>query len=217
MFIASGIGVIAFPWAKALYFTSIQNKVMRLWQEEIVRNESENSFGNENDDSVAVQVSISEESISIESIETDNGEWTEDVNPDFSLEYVKNNMEGIITIDKIKLRSPILSGATAYNLNISVCSAANAGKMGEPVNYILAGHKSRIYGRHFNRLAELCAGDKVVVENGTDTFEYTVEEIFSVTPEDTWVMESNGERTLTLITCDYRTNPTSRLIVRCLL
>ena len=39
--------------------------------------------------------------------------------------------------------------------------------------------------------------------------------VFTVTPFDVWVMANDGDRSLiTLITCDYRTDPMGRFIVR---
>lgn len=214
--IASGIGIIAFPWGKAWYFNRIQNKVMRLWIEA-----AESFKSSAYEESVYLRENQAAgkntaAGIIDENIETDGGVWVENTEPVFDLDYIQNNMEGIISIEKIKLRAPILKNATSYNLNISICSVAGSGKMGQPGNYVLAGHRSRIRSRHFNRLNELSPGDKVVVEDGTTFYEYFVTEVLYVTPDETWVMENDGDKALlTLITCDYGTNPTGRLVVKC--
>lgn len=209
--IAIGIGIILNPWYKALRFDMMQRSLMKAWygadaSGEIPTDASAPSFsGNNWSSSTAV----------IGGGALDNEIWEENTVPVFDQEYVKNNMEGIITIDAIKLRSPILNKVTNYNLNIGICSVVEKNHMGESGNYVLSGHNSRIYGRHFNRLKELGIGDIVILDNGTEQFEYTVTDVFIVSPEDVWVMNDDGERNiLTLITCYYGVSPTGRLIVK---
>ena len=141
--------------------------------------------------------------------------WEEDTNPSIDLNYIINNMDGIITINKINLSVPIISKYTINNLNISVCTVIEDNKMGQSGNYVLAGHRSRIRGRHFNRIIELQPGDLIITENKEMRYTYQVTDNFLVAPEDTWVMNNDGDKKIiTLITCDYRTNPTGRLIIR---
>jgi len=147
--------------------------------------------------------------------DTESSIWEENINPTVDINYIARITEGIITIEKIALRVPILSEYTVANLNISVCSVMKANKMGAPGNYVLAGHYSRVYGRHFNRLRELSAGDVIIIENKTDEYRYIVSDVFTVTEADNWVMKNEGDKKLiTLITCDYRTDPIGRLIVK---
>ncbi|MDR2750394.1 MAG: class D sortase, partial [Clostridiales bacterium] len=125
------------------------------------------------------------------------------------------DMLGVVTIDKISLRSPILAGDSAANLDLGICVLKGSPEMGKLGNYILAGHKSRIYGRHFSRLSELVAGDIVNLSNGIETFKYQVVDKLHVTADDVWVLENTpDESLLTLITCDYTQKPIGRLIVR---
>jgi len=124
-------------------------------------------------------------------------------------------MDGILTIDKIRLEVPIINKYSIENLNISICSVVAANNMGQAGNYVLAGHKSRIRGRHFSRLLELKVGDRIVTQSKEAKYTYKVTDVFSVTPLDTWVMANDGDKKIiTLITCDYTKNPIGRLIVR---
>jgi sortase A len=145
----------------------------------------------------------------------EDGVWEEDTSPRFTADYVLENMDGVITIEKIDLKAVILKPASKYNLDISICSVNDTGKIGAPGNFVLAGHYSRIYGRHFNRLKEVAIGDIIKVNDGYNEYNYCITEMFSVEPTDVWVIEDDGERRLiTLITCDYATKPINRWIVR---
>ncbi|WP_313636591.1 class D sortase, partial [Paenibacillus sp.] len=123
--------------------------------------------------------------------------------------------EGILTIGNIDLTLPILHGATQENMKKTVASIVNTGKAGEVGNYAVAGHRSRTYGRNFNRLDELTLGDHIEVDNGKEQFEYTVTEKLYVKPDEVWVLEPNGkDKEITLVTCDPIVNPTHRLIIK---
>jgi sortase A len=125
------------------------------------------------------------------------------------------NMEGILSIDKIDLKLPILSGATMDNMKIAVASIANTGKAGAIGNYAIAGHRNLTYGKNFNRLDEVVPGDLIEVDTGSNKFVYRVEEKLYVLPTDVWVLQSkDSNREITLITCDPMVDPTHRLIVK---
>jgi len=48
-------------------------------------------------------------------------------------------MEGLLIIDKIRLRVPILPGITKRNLDLAVASVESTGKPGQEGNYVIAG------------------------------------------------------------------------------
>lgn len=125
------------------------------------------------------------------------------------------NMEGVLSIDKIDLKLPILTGATMDNMKVAVASIANTGKAGAIGNYAIAGHRNLTYGKNFNRLDEVAPGDEIEVETGSQKFVYRVEEKLYVLPTDVWVLQSTeSNREITLITCDPMVDPTHRLIVK---
>lgn len=211
LIIIIGTCIMIFPWYKAWKFNNVQGQALKKWRESIVSGELTpngtirvSSNGNWFVSTVMIGDFINED-----------GVWEENTNPVFSLDYLLNYMEGVLTIQKINLKSVILKPATKQNLDISVCSVLETRVMGQTGNYILAGHYSQIYGRHFNRIKELTIGDILTVDNGYEEFNYQVIEIFSVTPTEVWVMNNDDTRKLiTLITCDYATNPYNRWIVR---
>ncbi|MFB0844047.1 class D sortase [Paenibacillus oleatilyticus] len=124
-------------------------------------------------------------------------------------------IEGILIIDKIKLKLPIITDATVNNLKLSVASIAGTGKAGAVGNYAIAGHRNFTYGKNFNRLDEVDKGDIVEVDIGKQQYRYEVQEKQYVLPEDVWVLKGNGkDKEITLITCHPMENPTHRLIVK---
>lgn len=130
-------------------------------------------------------------------------------------EYIANNMEGVLIIDKINLKLPILTGTAERNFLISLGSLENTAKPGEIGNYAIAGHRNFGYGRHLNRIDELEDGDTMIVQTTGGEYQYMVTEKLYVLPNEVWVLEGNGEdREITLITCHPVNNPTHRLIVK---
>ncbi|OZB90856.1 class D sortase [Paenibacillus sp. XY044] len=124
-------------------------------------------------------------------------------------------VEGMLSIDTIDLKLPILHGATLKHMKTSLASIEHTGKAGQIGNFAVAGHRSRTYGRNFNRLDELQPGDAIRVDTGSAIFEYTVTDKLVVKPEEVWVLEANGrDREITLVTCDPLVNPTHRLIIK---
>jgi sortase A len=124
-------------------------------------------------------------------------------------------MEALLIIDKINLEVPILTGITQRNLNLAVASVEDTGKPGEIGNYCIAGHRSRSYGKLFSRINELALGDRIVVQAKDNTYVYRVTESMIVQPEEVKVLRPEGQKKqISLITCDYRTKPYLRLIVK---
>ncbi|ULL19245.1 class D sortase [Paenibacillus sp. H1-7] len=124
-------------------------------------------------------------------------------------------LEGVLSIDKIKLKLPIITDATTANLKLSVASIAGTGQPGAVGNYAIAGHRSLTYGKNFNRLDEVEQGDVIEVDTGQQQYRYEVYEKLYVLPEDVWVLKGNGkDRDITLITCHPIDTGTHRIIVK---
>lgn len=120
----------------------------------------------------------------------------------------------IIEIDKIKLKLPVLEGATQENMKFAAAHMKETTAIGEIGNAAIAAHRARKNGRLFNRLDELKAGDQIRVRTGNEEFVYTVFKTSLVEPTDISVLGTNDEdAVLTLITCDPVVDPTHRLIV----
>lgn len=130
-------------------------------------------------------------------------------------EEFKGDMEGLLKIEKIDLKLPVLTGATDENLLTSLASIKNTGSPGKVGNYGIAGHRSKTYGRNFNRLEEVEIGDTIEFSDTNNNYEYIVSEKLYVTPEEIEVLKGNNkDKEITLVTCHPMNNPTHRLIVK---
>jgi sortase A len=119
-----------------------------------------------------------------------------------------------ITIKKINLSLPVLSGATTSNMRYAAAYMKQTSPLGEIGNAAIAAHRARTKGRLFNRLNEVAVGDEIVVVKNKHKYIYTVYEVLVVEPTDVSVLNRNKkDKVLTLITCDPVKNPTHRLIV----
>ncbi len=87
--------------------------------------------------------------------------------------------------------------------------------MGDGGNICIAGHRSKTYGRNFNRLNSVEIEDVLTLEMKDESSQYKVVNKFIVEPEDVWVVSPfMDEETVTLITCTPIENPTNRLVIR---
>lgn len=88
-----------------------------------------------------------------------------------------------------------------------------AGYPGTAGNIIIAGHVG-YRGEIFNRLPAVQPGDTILVTAGEQERAYTVREVLTLLPSETWVMSPAADEQLTLITCVPIGVYTHRLIVR---
>ena len=208
MIIVVGACVMMMPWTDAHRYDKLQSQALDAWEKAIATGElatgaRRDSPGGRWDAAAAA----------VGDYITPDGVWHEDTDPDFSVSYLLGAMQAVLVIDKISLRSPILASPTKHNLDIAPCSAVPSRSPGTG-NFVVAGHFSRIRGRHFSRLKELAPGDLVSVDTGIQRFDYAVTDLFSVGPDETWVMADSDDLSLiTLITCDYDFFPYRRFIV----
>jgi len=197
--ILAGLTIVLYPWVKAWYFNCLSYRAMRLWQERIALSGS----------------STPPNPPGLPAYNIGQLLIAEDTDPIYDMDYVVNNMEGIINIDAINLHSPIFYVETKKNLDLGICRLYGSVNAGENGNYILAGHKSRIYGRHFNRLKEMSIGDKVTIQTPWQIYTYAVTDHFAVTADEDWVLNDDFNKIqITLITCDYDMHPIGRYVVR---
>ncbi|WP_236335896.1 class D sortase [Paenibacillus auburnensis] len=121
---------------------------------------------------------------------------------------------GIIQIDRIDLKLPVLEGATKSNMKHAAAHMKETAPLGEVGNAAIAAHRSRTTGRLFNRLNEVKIGDTISIKTSTEEYQYKVYDISVVEPTDVSVLNGdNMNKILTLITCDPLVNPTHRLII----
>ena len=126
----------------------------------------------------------------------------------------RRNAIGVLTIDRINLRLPIVYGVSRSNLKAGAGQITGTTKLGAVGNAALAAHRSHTFGRLFNRLDELEIGDQIRVKTDDGTFVYVVYKKHLVEPSDMSVLwKNNRDRVITLITCDPPDTATHRLIV----
>lgn len=125
---------------------------------------------------------------------------------------------GSILIDAIDMTEPIVRGTAEKALLQGAGTVMEDRLPGQAGNFILAGHRSWTFGRHFNRLGELKLGDLITIETSIGAYHYEVTETLLVTPDEVSVLDEVEDRSvLTLITCHPKRNPTHRLIVKAIL
>lgn len=204
--IISGIGVILAPFMKESAEDRKQQEILTRWWQEMRQIASEEeTYGTENNFGTGNHFGIGS-NFEIESnIETgtDSGEASEEV-------------VGILRIPAIDFENPVLKGASKQNLKISVATIEPTGTPGADGNFAIAGHNSRTYGRHFNRLSELKDGAELFVDTKAGNYAYTVTDVYVVEAEDVWVLgDTIDGAEITLITCHYpKEGKTQRLIVK---
>ena len=227
-----GVTLILYPWAKRSYEEYNQQRLLSQWQESFSlidaqegENESETGAGLVNEegqgekspsplpDNHPDEASPSglPDELATDPSEADTALQDEKA----KAEYIRQHVEGILRIEKIKLELPILKNATKQNLQLSVSSIEGTEKAGEIGNYSIAGHRNRTFGRNFNRLDELQPGDRIEVETKEHTYLYEVYEKLYVLPSEVWVLKGDGINSdISLITCHPMKNPTHRLVVK---
>lgn len=127
----------------------------------------------------------------------------------------QGEMLGVLIIDSINLRLPIISGLNEVNLKIGISYLEETARFGEFGNTVLAGHRGHSYGRLLNRLDEVEPGDEIIISTHDGEFKYKVSDVLIVEPEQIQVLYTNKkEKVLSIVTCEPIRNPTHRLIVK---
>lgn len=229
LLILAGVIIAAYPYIIQWVFNNRQQDLMDMWSQK-----KDGGLANTYD----IIVGRTPPDDNNDDIMGNDDIFEEDIDAFFDYDYAYNNMIGILKIPDINMRSPILVGDTQKNLNVGVCEVKQSVRAGQPGNYILAGHYSRVYGRHFNRIFEIRVGSpenhgtSVFVETAEETYEYIIYERLQVKADDTWAVPINITEELrkqkeaekipedcasiiTLITCDYSFGePYGRVIVK---
>jgi sortase A len=124
---------------------------------------------------------------------------------------------GILVIEKIDLRIPVMRGINNQNLRVGAALLEGSAQIGVEGNTALAAHRSHTYGHLFNRLNELEVGDRIEIVTQDGVYGYSVDSNSVVGAEDVSVLSAEkGKRILTLITCHplNQKDPQYRIVVQ---
>ncbi|ESU31243.1 hypothetical protein G3A_17850 [Bacillus sp. 17376] len=211
LMIFAGISIFFYPAAKDYYISYSQEKMIENWE----------GSGSQGNKVAAESLRELEEVFSTETLaesSVDKKQELEDAPAaETPADYQKLSagMVGVIEIDKIGVKLPILNGASDANLEKGAGLLEGTSAPGMPGNSAIAAHRNRAYGSMFNRLDEIGKGDTVTVRDKGNTYQYEVYETLVVEPHETSVLKgSEDEKVLTLITCTPIDTATHRLIVK---
>ncbi len=128
-----------------------------------------------------------------------------------------SSIEGVIGRIKIPAISSdllLLEGSSTKQLNWGAGHVTGTAMPGEAGNCAIAAHRNYTFGSYFSRLDEVGIGNDIFVTYKGTTYKYRVSEIFTITPDEVWVLGTDGSAIITLITCHPKGSNTQRLIVR---
>lgn len=135
--------------------------------------------------------------------------------PVMSKEEIKQRMTGVLIIEKIDLRMIIMDGVDEATLRVAAGRMPGTDRPGEEGNCVLAGHRSYTFGKYFNRLDELKAGDEIIIKTNDQELRYEVFNTFIIEPDDLSILNDiENQKTLTLFTCHPVAVATHRLVVQ---
>lgn len=204
-----GILILMYPKANEWYGNSQQDKLMEEWEEA--------SYDEVPEQQAQQQYKQLTDLFNVESVAAEQPASMPAETPASTPAVQKSTpiaTVATIKIDKIKLKLPVVEGATQKNMKSAAAHLKETSAIGKVGNAAIAGHRMRSKGRLFNRLGELEAGDKIVIDTKDQSYTYTVYKVSIVKPTDVSVLNyNNKDKLLTLITCDPIVNPTHRLII----
>ena len=122
---------------------------------------------------------------------------------------------GLIEIEALELKYPIVEGADSKQLAYGIGHIPDTAAVGSKGNCVLAGHRGSRYGTYFKYLNRLSAGDTVkVMDKEGNVYLYEVVSWEVVGPYDNSVKAQGEKAELTLLTCEN--SGTMRLIYHCI-
>lgn len=202
--ICMGVAVMLYPTVKEYYYDAKQKAAMAAYMEAI--------------GSIQVTEEDAAEELSVEQNEEGEIQNEAQYQRERIFEISKGfPVEATLRIEKIELFVPIIRGATKKHLDLSISSIDNTGKPWDGGNYAVAGHRSRTFGRHFNRLDEIEIDDEIVViDPEKKEYVYRVISKEVVDEKELSVLDDNNRSEITLITCDpiHIKNPPTRLVIK---
>ncbi len=124
---------------------------------------------------------------------------------------VNGDVIGEIQVPRLGLSVMVVEGNTRANLRRAVAHISNSPLPGELGNVALAGHRDTF----FRPLRDIRVGDGITFKTSGRSFDYLVESIEVVAPDDLQVLDPTPGHDLTLLTCFpfYYVGPAPRRFV----
>jgi len=104
---------------------------------------------------------------------------------------------GEIQVSRLELNAIVVQGDSPANLRRAVGHISTSALPGEHGNVVLAGHRDTF----FRPLHDIRLGDEIKFTTPARSFEYLVESIEVVAPNDIQVLEPSTGQELTFVTC----------------
>ena len=109
---------------------------------------------------------------------------------------------GIIEIESINIKYPIIEGADQEALNKGIGHLTETAQIGEKGNCVLCGHNGSRSGEFFTQLNKVAVGDLVwIMDDKGDIHTYKVMNTRVVGPRENSIKDTDGTEKLTLFTC----------------
>ena len=234
----SGACILAYPWARASYISSQNNRLieefdnMRLTGEESVQTEDDGAKSASEDGETLpsdfLQGGFSELYTDMAAYNREifeNGQtglhdaWDYEQET-FSLEDygLENGIAGYLESDAMGICLPLYIGASSEHLaeGAAVLGQTSMPIGGENTNCVIAGHRGWQGAPMFRDIEELQEGDIIWITNPWERLAYRVVRITVITPDDIDAVKIvEGQDMLTLFTCHPYTDNYQRYVVYC--
>lgn len=122
---------------------------------------------------------------------------------------------GIIEIESINVKYPIIEGSDQEALNKGIGHLTETAMIGEKGNCVLCGHNGSRSGEFFTKLNMVAVGDLVrIMDERGDYHTYKVVNTRVVGPRENSIKDTDGTEKLTLFTCTE--HGTKRYVCDCI-
>lgn len=119
---------------------------------------------------------------------------------------------GTISIPKLNVRQPILTGITNAVFDKGVGYWPGTALPGQLGNMVLGGHRTAGV-RPFYDIQKLVPGDPIIITRGGREYTYIVDGSKIVRPTATWILNQTPDSTLTIFSCHPRGTVRQRYVV----
>jgi sortase A len=120
---------------------------------------------------------------------------------------------GGISIPKLGLDAPLLSGIRLTTLDIAPGHWPGSALPGEVGNVVVAAHRTS-HNAEFRNIDQLVEGDVVLFGTDDGDLEYTVVETLIVNPDAIWIVDPSDNATATLFACHPPGSVAQRIVVK---